>query len=175
MSETYGARLGDQVRDRVSGFTGVVTVLHRFLQGCDRMSVQPPADEEGKLIEYESFDAPDLEVTKEQFVSYHGQRDKSYTGDVELADKVRDRVSGFGGVATARHIHLNGCDLISVQPIVNKKGAALPTFKTFDAPQLEVIEREYVKYDVPDEERRRVGGPAKFMPEAKESSGRRTD
>lgn len=173
MPETYEARLGDQVRDRVSGFTGVVTVLHRFLQGCDRMSVQPPADEEGKLIEVESFDAPDLEVTKEQFVSYHGQRDKSYTGEVELADKVRDRVSGFEGIATARHISLNGCDLISVQPVVNKKkGAALPTFKTFDAPQLEVTEREYVKYNVPAEERRRVGGPAKFMPEKKEGGNR---
>lgn len=171
--ETYAARLGDRVKDRVSGFTGVVTSLHRYLQGCDRMTVQPPTGGDGKLLEASSFDAPDLEVIDAQLVPYHDRRDKSYTGDVELADKVRDRVSKFEGVAVARHIYLNGCDRISVQPIVDKKDTALPDSKAFDAPQLEVIKREYIKYETSTEERRRIGGPSKFMPEMKESSGRR--
>ena len=139
------------------------------------MSVQPLIDGDGKLLEAESFDAPDLLVEGRQVVPYHGVRDKSYVGDVNLADKVRDRVSGFEGVAIAQHIYLNGCDRISVQPVVNKEDTALPDAKSFDAPRLEVIVPEYVKYETSIEERQGPGGPSRYMPEMKESGDRRAD
>lgn len=167
MAITYEARLGDRVEDRVSGFSGVVTSLHRFLLGCDRMSVQPPISGDGKLPESQSFDAPDLTVIEKQAVLYHNRRDKSYTGDIKLGDKVRDQVSKFTGVAVSRHIYLHGCDRISVQPAVEKKDMTLPDAKSFDAPQLEMVEQGYVKYETSAEERRETGGPSKFMPEAK--------
>jgi hypothetical protein len=58
---------------------------------------------------------------------------------VELGQKVRDKVSGFEGIAVCRHIYLEGCERISVQPLVDKEGK-LPEAATFDEPQLEVIE-----------------------------------
>jgi len=137
------------------------------------MAAQPPIDEDGNLPESQSFDAPDLNVIEKRVVPYHNKRDKSYTGDVELGDKVRDPVSKFEGVAISRHIYLNGCDRISVQPFVGKKNTVLPDYKTFDAPNLLVVERRYVKYETPIEERRRAGGPPKFMPEMKDSSARK--
>lgn len=60
----YEARLGDLVEDRVSGSTGIVVALHQYLQGCDRMSVQPRVKKDGTLPETKSFDAPDLIVLK---------------------------------------------------------------------------------------------------------------
>ena len=56
--------LGDKVKDTVSGFIGIATAKHSYLQGCDRISVQPSIDKEGKLPEVQAFDEPQLEVLK---------------------------------------------------------------------------------------------------------------
>lgn len=42
------ATLGDRVRDRVSGFTGIATSHARHLTGCDRLWVEPAVDSTGK-------------------------------------------------------------------------------------------------------------------------------
>ena len=54
-------KLGDEVRDNVSGFTGITISRHSYLQGCDRFGVQPPVDKDGKLPEVMTFDGPSLE------------------------------------------------------------------------------------------------------------------
>lgn len=56
--------LGDKVKDSVSGFTGIAISKHIYLQGCDRVSIQPPIDKEGKLPEIQSFDEPQVIVIK---------------------------------------------------------------------------------------------------------------
>ena len=57
--------LGDEVKDTVSGFKGIATARHSYLQGCDRISVQPPIDKDGKHPDSCGFDEPQLKVTKE--------------------------------------------------------------------------------------------------------------
>lgn len=61
-------RLGDEVRDRITGFQGVVVAKHTYLEGCARFTVQPPIDNEGKLPESHTFDEVILEVTASQKV-----------------------------------------------------------------------------------------------------------
>lgn len=56
--------LGDEVKDTISGFKGIAISRHTYLQGCDRISVQPLVDKEGNLPESKSFDEPALEMTK---------------------------------------------------------------------------------------------------------------
>lgn len=76
----------------------------------------------------------------------------------QLGDEVKDSVSGFVGVAVAKYSYLNGCDRISVQPMVNGEGK-LPDTATFDDPQLEVL--------TPGKVRRgpiNTGGPEKYTP-----------
>lgn len=92
--------------------------------------------------------------------------------EAKLGDLVRDRVSGFQGIAVSLHRYLQGCDRMSVQPKVKKDGT-LPESKSFDAPDLEVLERAAVNYAEPIEERRQTGGPAKFMPGTKPEDRRR--
>lgn len=77
---------------------------------------------------------------------------------ISLGDRVKDKVSGFQGVAVARHTYLAGCDRISIQPPVDKDGK-LPDSMTFDEPHLELVEPAVV-HDGP----RGVGGPEKYMP-----------
>lgn len=54
--------LGVEVRDRVSGFKGTAMSRHEYLHGCERISVQPPVDSDGKLPDTQTFDVPSLEV-----------------------------------------------------------------------------------------------------------------
>lgn len=54
--------LGDEVRDTISGFRGVVVSKHYYLQGCCRVSVQPKVNKEGKLPGSETFDEPLLKL-----------------------------------------------------------------------------------------------------------------
>lgn len=54
-------KLGDKVKDTISGFTGIAVARHEYLQGCIRISVQALVDKDGKLSESHAFDEPQLE------------------------------------------------------------------------------------------------------------------
>lgn len=60
--------IGDLVKDRVTGFTGIVTVMSKFLAGCDRCSVQPIELEKGSTRPSEGFDVLQLEILEKQKV-----------------------------------------------------------------------------------------------------------
>jgi len=81
---------------------------------------------------------------------------------VSLGDRVKDRVSGFIGIAVSRHSYLNGCDRISVQPMANNKTGKLAESQTFDEPQLKVLKRQTFLQGS-----RVSGGPAKYMDEGR--------
>lgn len=55
-------RLGQQVRDRVTGYTGIAIARTEWLNGCVRIAIQAPVDKEGKHTDALSFDEPQIEV-----------------------------------------------------------------------------------------------------------------
>jgi len=57
---------------------------------------------------------------------------------IELGRKVKDIVTGFEGIATARCKYLNGCAQIQVTPKAKKDGS-LSDSKWFDEPILQYI------------------------------------
>lgn len=62
--------LGDEVRDRISGFKGIVICLSQWLSGCDRIVVQPrQLRQDGGLNMTESFDIYQVEIVEKQAVS----------------------------------------------------------------------------------------------------------
>lgn len=56
--------LGDVVKDKITGFTGVAVARHKWLHGCERYSVQPRELLEGKPIDTQVFDAPQLVIVE---------------------------------------------------------------------------------------------------------------
>ena len=52
---------GDTVRDKVTGFTGVITTRLDYISGCNRYVVQPKVGDDGKMPEYCYIDEPALE------------------------------------------------------------------------------------------------------------------
>jgi hypothetical protein len=60
--EEHLSLLGFRVRDKVTGFYGVVTSISFDLYGCIQVVVNPGMDEHGKIGESHWFDVNRLEV-----------------------------------------------------------------------------------------------------------------
>lgn len=54
--------LGKLVKDKVSGFQGIAICRSVFLNGCIRISVQPPLDKDGKFVDERWFDEAQIEL-----------------------------------------------------------------------------------------------------------------
>jgi hypothetical protein len=68
MKET--PRLGDRVKDEITGFTGIAIGVTDWIATCRRWVVQPEqVDKDGKVIEAHSFDEPHVIVLKRGVVS----------------------------------------------------------------------------------------------------------
>lgn len=76
--------------------------------------------------------------------------------NIQLGDLVRDRITGFEGVAVCEARWLNGCVRFTVQPRTLTKEGTVKTSEGFDVEQLEKIEHQVVEVMTP------TGGP---MPE----------
>ncbi len=76
--------LGDEVKDSISGFIGIASAVHVYLDGCVRISVQPKVRKDGKLPENQAFDEPRLVVLKKNSV-------KKGRDDVGGPDKFIDK------------------------------------------------------------------------------------
>lgn len=62
---TAKVQLGDEARDKVTGFTGVCVARTEWLNGCWRMTLQPRAlNKDGKPVDADTFDEFQLEVVK---------------------------------------------------------------------------------------------------------------
>ena len=63
--ENKRPQLGDEVRDSVTGFRGIVVAYCNWLHGCARLTVQPRKLKDGKPIEPITFDELQLELVQE--------------------------------------------------------------------------------------------------------------
>jgi hypothetical protein len=57
-------QLGDIARDTITGFEGVVIGETNWLHGCRRLTLQPRKLHDGKTIDTQSFDEPQLKLVK---------------------------------------------------------------------------------------------------------------
>ena len=58
------AELGDQVKDRVTGLKGIAVAVTTWISGCNRITIQPPVDKDGKPPENYTVDEDMIEVIK---------------------------------------------------------------------------------------------------------------
>lgn len=61
---TFPVALGDEVKDRITGFTGIVVALTEWFNRCQRATVQPPINKEGVVPPSEGFDVEQLDVVQ---------------------------------------------------------------------------------------------------------------
>lgn len=56
--------LGTKVRDKITGFTGIVTGYVTYITGCNQALVAPQAGKDGSLKESAWFDEQRLEIDR---------------------------------------------------------------------------------------------------------------
>lgn len=76
---------------------------------------------------------------------------------IKLGDKVKDKISGFTGIAVSRIEYINGCIQYGVKPRVKKNGE-MPDIQYIDEKQLSIISK---KVRIKKE---RTGGPQSDAP-----------
>lgn len=85
-------KLGDKVKDSVSGFTGIAIGKTEWLHGCNRFIVQPEVAKDGKLPDNASFDEPQLILVKAARVKKEVVAKRTGGYDIRITQKdVRGR------------------------------------------------------------------------------------
>lgn len=60
----FKLNLGDKVKDKITGLTGIVTCQSRWLNGCIRYAVQPEKLKDGVPADLQHLDEQQLERVK---------------------------------------------------------------------------------------------------------------
>lgn len=56
----------------------------------------------------------------------------------KLGKEAVDKITGFKGIITSKHIYLTGCSQYGIQPVVDKDGK-VPDMRYFDEGRIEII------------------------------------
>jgi len=116
METTVELKLGQTLRDATSGFTGIAIQKMENLAGNTQYALQPQTKTgdnypEAMFLDHHMLDYVDdgvsarvTEVTEEE--------------KFKLGERVKDKVSGFEGIAVAKATYLNGCVSYVVIPKV---------------------------------------------------------
>lgn len=66
MQNDHHLYCGDEARDSVSGYTGIVVSIHKYLNGCRRISICPQVAADGSFREERTFDEPQMELLRRE-------------------------------------------------------------------------------------------------------------
>ena len=58
-------KLGQKVKDTITGLEGIVVAKTKWLHGCVRITIQPKVGEDGKVPDNYSFDEPQAEIIED--------------------------------------------------------------------------------------------------------------
>ena len=152
-------RLGQKVKDKVSGLEGIVTSRCDPLTGAVQYGVQPmgKGDEMKEAVFIDHFT---LQVKGDGVSADCPPVDSTVT--VRLQDTVQDRITGFKGVALERVTFLNGCVYFLVQPETPTAGdrkGRLPERVSFAHARLDVLKAANAKPAAATVSPARTGGP----------------
>lgn len=90
-------RLGDKVRDRISGMEGIVVGYSTWLFGCERVALQPKDIKDGRPVDLVHIDAAQCELIERDAVPGYKPATAAAAADV------RQRPAGPREDATRGH------------------------------------------------------------------------
>lgn len=135
-SLTWPFRLGDKVRDKINGLEGIAINRAYHMTGCDRFTIELPADG-GKPGEIYSCDGNRLELV-EAFPDRHRVDEVPDGLHVKLGDECKSMIHGIAGVATIILVPLYGAIQIDIDPKWDAKEKKMPEGYFVDAAFVEV-------------------------------------
>jgi len=64
--DNFKFNLGDKAKDIITGFEGIIVARTQWLNNCNVYRVQPQELKDGKRLDADHFDEPQLEIVKEK-------------------------------------------------------------------------------------------------------------
>lgn len=150
-------KLGDLVKDGITGVQGVCTAIGTCLNNVDRVCIQRLAEEGEKHKDVVSdsywFDMPQIQLVQSDYLDKN-LIVESDISNITLGDDVEHTFTGYKGYVTQVAIWISGCIRIAVQSKEFDKDGQMKDALWFSDKELKIIK----KYPQPKEERK-VGGP----------------
>jgi hypothetical protein len=152
-------KLGQTVRDAVTGFTGIAIQRRENLNGNVQFAVQPKQkDGEQTMPDAQFIDFHMLEYVDD---GVSARVTPPTAQPIELGSKVRDKATGFEGIATSRATFLNGCIWYDVMPKKRTEMFDSNADASFiDGTRLEVCRSGHLIPEPPKPTSRPPGGPS---------------
>jgi len=126
--------IGDIVVDSVSKYQGMVVRIGEHISGCTRIGVRARSNDKTERSSEEFFFPKQLEVRDYEPVEIDH---KDIDIDIELGERVRDKVTGFEGYAVVINRRLYNVPQVRLETDVGE-GNSTET-KWIDLPMAEVI------------------------------------
>jgi len=86
LNHQFKFELGKQARDKVSGFTGIITARVNFLTGCDRYCLKPKIMADGRSIESEYVDEGRIVIIDDGLTAEDVKADRGTGADTHPDD-----------------------------------------------------------------------------------------
>ena len=150
--------LGDQVKDTITGFTGVVVSQATFLNGCARINIQSQKLKEGVPTDPRWFDTTQIKLVKANAIG--AGPPLSFPNLIELGDRGKDRVTGYQGIVVGRTTFLSSYPRVCLQSEKLLPDGQPTESQWFDEPQVELI-----KARVAPVTPTATGGPLPYTPQ----------
>ena len=149
-------KLGTKVRDRVTGFTGIVDNKAVFLYGCTRVCIQPPVKEDGTIPESYMIDEPQLEVLDPTPVMEVPEEPMAI---VKMGNLVVDPISNIKATVTGRAVYLNGCSRVLLEP--TEKHKDVDNYWVDEHQVVDTGKTLLKNNNIKPEDTRKTGGPSR--------------
>ncbi len=130
-------KLGSKVKDSITGFEGIAIARSEWMYGCTRIVVESQTLKDGKPIDGQWFDEQRIETIQEGVLAVDEEKDCA----IQLGQMVKDQLTGFTGMATAKTVWSSGNVTISVEPKELKDGKPISS-EAFDVHRLEIVTPE---------------------------------
>jgi hypothetical protein len=130
-------KLGSAVKDLITGATGIAVGRCDWLYGCSRVAVESTVPgKDGKPADCQWYDEQRVEVTEE------GKHPAAPAKpcNIQLGSEVRDRVTGFAGLAVAKTVWLGGNTLVMIEPTRLHDGKPVDSH-SFDVDRVELVQK----------------------------------
>jgi hypothetical protein len=130
---------GDEAKDIVTGFKGIITARTTWLHGCDRITITPAKlGTDGLPIKDQTFDEQRIEVIKAGKVKVTPPV-ADRLRELALGAEAKDIVNGFKGIIAAVTVLIGGDIHVQIEPEkLNKDGGTIEP-EIFVADRIEVI------------------------------------
>ncbi len=138
-------RLGARVRDLLSGITGIAVGRTEWLYGCARIAIESiELKKDGKPSDSIWLDEQRVEETESDgnenpFVYCPFDVVTPVSCDVVLGSRVKDKLTGFEGIASSKTVWSSGNVLIGIEPTTLYEGKPIQAH-SFEAQRVEILE-----------------------------------